>query len=128
MPGACVDTDAAGYERALAAAPRPVVLPGGVAISTCAKRVRSDAELQNLGTVMHSVAERLALRARDGDAQAATALGYLTAAVAVGAAESSGIAAELARRVENTSVAVRDEGGAVERALAAGQAAGARDG
>jgi hypothetical protein len=128
MPGACVDTDRAGYERALAAAPRPVLLPGGVAISTCTKRVHSDAELQNLGTVMHGVAEDLSERARHGDAQAATSLGYLTAAVAVGAAESNGIAAELARRIENAGVGVRDAGGAVERALAAGQAAGARSG
>jgi hypothetical protein len=128
MPGACIGTDRAGYERALAAAPRPVQLPGGVAISTCTKRVRTDADLQNLGAVMHSVAEELAVRARAGDAHAATALGYLTAAVAVGAAESNGIAAELARRIENTGVGVRDAGAEVERALAAGQAAGARRG
>jgi hypothetical protein len=128
MPSACIDTDRAGYERALTAAPQPVQLPGGVSISTCTKRVRTDAELQNLGTVMHGVAEELAVRARAGDAQAATALGYLTAAVAVGAAESNGIAAELARRIENTGVGVRDAGAEVERALAAGQAAGARRG
>jgi hypothetical protein len=128
MPSACIDTDAAGYERALAAAPRPVQLPGGVAISTCTKRVRTDAELQELGTVMHSVAEGLAGRARAGDAQAATALGYLTAAVAVGAAESNGIASELARRIENAGVGVREAGGEVERALAEGQAAGAKRG
>jgi hypothetical protein len=128
MPSACIDTDRAGYERALAAAPQQVLLPGDVAISTCTRRVHSDAELQNLGTVIHGVAEDLALRARRGDVQAATSLGYLTAAVAVGAAETNGIAAELARRIENTGVGVPDAGPGVERALAAGQAAGARRG
>jgi hypothetical protein len=128
MPSACTDTGVAGYERALATAPAAVVLPGGATISTCTRRVTSDAELQNLGTVLHSVAERLAARARDGDPQAATELGYLTAAVAVGAAQSEGISAELARRIENAGVTVRAAGGAVERALAAGQAAGAQRG
>jgi hypothetical protein len=52
----------------------------------------------------------------------------LTAAVAVGAAQSEGISAELARRIENAGVTVRAAGGAVERALAAGQAAGAQRG
>jgi hypothetical protein len=124
MPSTCTDTDRAGYDRALAQAPRPVRLPGGVAISTCSERVRSDAELQNLGSVVHAVAEDLAGRARDGDAVAARSLGYLSAAVAVGAEQSNGIAAELSRRVETTGAGIADAGPAVTRALAAGQAAG----
>jgi hypothetical protein len=128
MPSACIDTDRAGYERALAAAPDPVLLPGGVPISTCTKRVRTDAELQNLGTVVHGVAESLAQRARAGDAAAARSLGYLSAAIAVGAGQSNGIAMELSRRVETTGVGVRETGPNLARALDAGLAAGAARG
>jgi len=124
MPSSCVDTDRAGYERALKAVPRQVRLPGGVAISTCAERVRTDAELQNLGSVVHAVAEDLAGRARAGDAQAAGALGYLSAAVASGAGRSNGIAAELSRRVETTGIGVVDGEAGVRRALQRGLAAG----
>jgi hypothetical protein len=123
MPSACTDTDRAGYERALASAPGAVRLPGGVAISTCAKRVRSDADLQNLGAVLHGVAEDLAGRARGGDAAAARSLGYLSAAVAEGSGEY-GIAAELSRRIATTGVGLRDGSAAVARALDDGLAAG----
>jgi hypothetical protein len=124
MPNSCIDTDRAGYERALASAPQDVRLPGGVAISTCTKRVRTDAELQNLGSVIHGVAEDLAGRAREGDAGAARSLGYLSAAVAAGSAQSNGIAAELSRRIETTGVGLADGGPAVTRALRDGLAAG----
>ncbi|HWH94570.1 MAG TPA: hypothetical protein VNT03_11975 [Baekduia sp.] len=124
MPSTCIDTDRAGYERALQAAPRAVLLPGGAAISACTERVRTDAELQNLGTVVHAVAEDLADRARGGDVAAARSLGYLSAAVAVGAERSNGIAAELSRRVETTGFGVREAGVAVARALEAGLSAG----
>jgi hypothetical protein len=123
MPSACTVTDRAGNERALAAAPRPVRLPGGVAISTCARRVRSDAELQDLGAVLHGVAEDLAGRARAGDVAAARSLGYLNAAVASGSGEY-GIAAELSRRIGTAGVGLRDGSVAVARALDDGAAAG----
>src|SRR5689334_6479666 len=126
MPSTCTDTDVAGYERALEAVPGEVRLPGGTPISECAWRVRSDAELQNLGAVVHVVAEHLALRARrSGDADAARRLGYLNAAVAIGAGHSNGIAAELSRRVESTASAVVDADPAIARALHEGQRAGA---
>jgi hypothetical protein len=125
MPSTCTDTDQAGYANALRAAPGDVRLPGGVPISTCLERVRTDAELQNLGSVVHVVAERLATGARDGDVAAARELGYLNAAVAVGAAASNGISAELARRVSVTGSGLADAPPAVARALADGQAAGA---
>jgi hypothetical protein len=127
MPSTCIDTDGAGYERALAAAPGPVRLPGGVAISTCAARVRTDAELQNLGAIVHGVAETLATRARDRhDAGAATRLGFLSAAVSTGAGEF-GLGAELARRVETATVSVAADaalGPALRRGAAAGRARG----
>jgi hypothetical protein len=129
MPSTCTDTDRDGYERALARAPQTVVLPGGTLISTCLERVRNDAELQDLGAVVHAAAEELAARAReDGDARAALALGFLSAAVSRGAAHSKGIASELARRVETAGSGVRDRSPAVSRALDEGLAAGAAHG
>jgi hypothetical protein len=125
MPSACTDTSRDGYERALAAAPGAVRLPGGVAISSCTRRVRSDAELQNLGTVVHGVAESLAERAATrADADAALRLGYLVGAVGAGAERSSGIASELARRVESATSRVVDGPAEVAAALRRGGAAG----
>lgn len=124
MPRACTDTSRDGYEQALTRAPGIVRLPGGVAISTCTRRVRSDAELQNLGTVVHEVAEALADRAAGGDARAALELGYLAGAVGTGAERSSGIASELARRVESATARLIDGPADVAEALARGGAAG----
>jgi len=129
MPSACIDTDRDGYERALARAPGAVALPGGTLISTCLQRVRTDAELQNLGAVVHAAAEELATRAReDGDARAALRLGFLSAAVSRGASRSNGIASELARRVETAGSGVRERSPVVSRALDEGLAAGAARG
>jgi hypothetical protein len=133
MPSTCIDTDRAGYEHALTAAPGDVALPGGVTISTCTERVRTDAELQNLGSIVHSVAEELAARAKGadgavGDADAALRLGYLSGAISAGAAKSNGIAAELARRVQTTTVVLVDAPRRVQRSLRTGAAAGAARG
>jgi hypothetical protein len=129
MPSTCIDTDQDGYERALARAPGPVVLPGETLISTCLRRVRTDAELQNLGSVVHATAEDLATRARErGDVAAALQLGFLSGAVSRGADHSSGIAAELARRVETAGTGVRERSPAAARALDDGLAAGAARG
>jgi hypothetical protein len=129
MPYACSATDQAGYQRALRAAPATVRLPGGVAISDCLRKVRTDADLQNLGAVVHVVAEGLAQRVRDGgDVAAARQLGYLAAAVDTGAAHSGGISAELARRVSVAASGLSEISPAVSQALTAGQAAGAQDG
>jgi hypothetical protein len=128
MPATCTTTDRAGYERALSAAPGDVRLPGGVPISTCLRRVRTDAQLQELGTIVHAVAEDLALRADErGDADAARRLGYLSGAVAAGADRSNGISAELARRVAVTGTRL-DDTPALARALAEGADAGAARG
>lgn len=124
MPRACIETSRAAYERALTEAPGPVRLPGGVAISTCTRRVKTDAELQNLGALVHRVAEGLADRARGGDARAALQLGYLSGAVGAGADRSNGIASELARRVETTGAGLVDGSAAVTDALMRGAGAG----
>jgi hypothetical protein len=130
MPSTCTDTDQAGYEQALRAAPGAVRLPGGVAISECLHRVRNDGELETLGATVNTVAEDLAARVReDGDVAAARELGYLGAAVDAGASHSAGIAEELARRVSVAATGLTDGAApAVKRALTAGQAAGAAGG
>jgi hypothetical protein len=125
MPTTCTDTDQAGYERALRTAPGAVRLTGGVPISECLRKVQTDAELQNLGSVVHKVAERLAARVRGtGDVAAATQLGYLSSAVDAGAARSSGVSAELARRVSVSGAGLSELSPAVARALSRGQAGG----
>jgi hypothetical protein len=129
MPLICTDTDSAGLLRALRAAPGPVRLRGGVAISKCTRLVLTDADLQVLGTNVHQAAEDLATRAAGsgaGAAQAALQLGYLSAAVDRGSG-TTGIAAELARRVQ-TAVVAAGEAPEVRRALARGAAAGASTG
>jgi hypothetical protein len=136
MPSTCTQTDVAGYERALTAAPHAVALPGGTKISTCLNRVRTDADLQTLGAIVHAVAEHLVTQASaedgadgTGSAKAVAAArryGFLTAAVSSGAGHSNGIAAELARRVETAGISLRDDDvpAAVARALDEGLAAG----
>ena len=127
MPGTCVDTDVAGYERALGRAPGAVRLPGGVPISECLQKVHTEAELQNLGTTVHAVAEDLVARARSGEAGAPARLGYLSGAVSAGAARSGGIAAELARRVETATTSLSEDArslAALQRGAAAGAARG----
>lgn len=124
MPRACIETPRAAYEHALTAAPGAVRLPGGVAISTCTRHVKTDADLQNLGAVVHQVAEGLAERARGGDTRAALQLGYLAGAIGAGADRSNGISAELARRVETTGVGLVDGPAEVSDALTRGSAAG----
>jgi hypothetical protein len=129
MPAACTSTGAGGYERALRAAPGDVRLPGGVPISACTRRARTDAELQTLGATVHLVAERLAARVRTArDAAAAGQLGYLTGAVAAGADRSNGISSELARRVGVAGSGLGELSPAVARALAQGATAGAARG
>jgi hypothetical protein len=126
MPNACTTTDQGGYERALRTAPGDVRLPGGVPISDCLRRVRTDGQLQTLGAVVHTVAESLADRVReDRDVAAARQLGYLSAAVDAGAARSNGISAELARRISVTGTGLSELSPAVAHALTEGQAAGA---
>lgn len=126
MPSICTDTDSAGLLRALNAAPGPVRLRGGVPLSKCTRLVLTDADLQVLGTNVHQAAEELATRAAGGDAAAALSLGYLSAAVDRGSG-TTGIAAELARRVQ-TAVLAAGDAPAVRRALARGAAAGGANG
>ena len=115
-------------ERALQRAPGPVTLGTGTRLSDCVSRARTDAELQNAGVVLSGAADHLAIRAKRGDARAGLALGYLVGAARRGAARTTGIQAQLARRMERAAAFV-DEGGpavaaALQQGLRAGQATG----
>jgi hypothetical protein len=99
-----------------------------VRLSDCVSRARNDAELQETRRVFTQAADDLALRAQDGDAAAAAALGYLVGAARRGAARTAGIHAELQRRVERSAAYLGDGGprvtAALERGLRAGRATG----
>jgi hypothetical protein len=128
VASACTEGPAA-IERALAAAPGAVVLPGGTRLSDCVAHADTDAELQSAGVTLTAAAERLAERARRGDAVAALRLGYLAGAVRRGAARTAGVGSELQRRVEQAGAFVGADGGpapgrALRRGLAAGEARG----
>jgi hypothetical protein len=125
MPSACTDTRAAGYVAALRTAPGEVRLPGGTRISECLRRVRSDAELQNLGAVLFAVAEELGARAREQrDTAAARQLGYLAGAARAGAARSNGISSELSRRIDSAGRGIDESSATLARALREGLVAG----
>jgi predicted component of type VI protein secretion system len=112
--------------RALDAAPAAVALPDGTRLSACVRGARQDADLQALGLLLTQVADGLALRA-PRDPAAAVRLGYLIGAAREGAAATSGIAAELARRLERTAT-MDGASGEARAALASGLRAGGRTG
>lgn len=124
LPAACLDGPAATL-RALQRAPQDVRLPDGTALSRCVS-LASDADLQSLGSTLTRVADDL--RARAGsDSGAALQLGYLVGAVRRGASLTPGIAAQLARRVEQaTQPAIESERSraALERGRRLGEAGG----
>jgi hypothetical protein len=127
LDAACTSSPGA-IERALRRAPAPVMVRPGMRLSDCVAGARSDAELQNAGVVLTGAAEHLAARAKAGDAQAGLALGYLVGAARRGAARTTGLQTQLARRMESAAAFV-DEGGpavaaALERGLRAGRATG----
>ena len=90
--------------------PAPCGCPAACRSRSCLRRVRTDAQLQELGTLVH--ARRRGPRA--GAPTAATRppprqLGYLIGAVAAGAERSNGISAELARRVAIAGTRLGDD-------------------
>jgi hypothetical protein len=118
--------DEATIIKALAAAPRPVTLTGGIRLSTCVDHARDDGDIQSLGFVYGDVARELAEKAATDDGAAAS-LGYLIAAVRKGASHSNGITAELARRMEQSTGIdgpSPERRPAFERGLAAGRRTG----
>jgi hypothetical protein len=112
LPAACLGEPAA-IARALERAPAAATLADGTQLSRCVRLVRDDGELQELGVSLMQVADGLRARAA-ADPVAALRLGYLVGAVRRGAAATPGVAAQLARRVEQA--AALDVAGAAARA------------
>lgn len=113
---ACTDS-AEAVVAALERAPEPVTLSDGTPLSDCVDQARTDIELQSLGTVLTTAADRLAGERR------AIALGYLVGAARRGARHNSGVSVELVRRLENAGLRLDDDP-ALQRGLDAGEASG----
>ncbi len=102
VPVACLG-DRASISRALERAPGAVRLDDGTPLSRCVHLAAArDGDLQALGSTLMGVADDLHFEARTNP-QAALPLGYLIGAVRRGAAKTPGVAAQLARRIEQTA-------------------------
>jgi hypothetical protein len=101
LPAACLGESAA-VVRALERVPASATLADGTPLSRCVRLARGDGELQELGVSLMQVADALRPRAA-ADPVVALRLGYLVGAVRRGAAATPGIAAQLARRVEQAA-------------------------
>jgi hypothetical protein len=122
VAGSCTG-EAGAIVGALESAPEAVELPDGATISACVRNARTDAELQNVGVTLAGAAEDLEARALDGDEDAALRLGYLVGAAREGARTTSGVGAELVRRLERSAgfdgVSTVDD--ALQQGLTAGE-------
>ena len=108
-PAACRD-GALGYLAALADAPGEVMLDGEVPISDCLTENQGSGQLETVGETMIDAATQLNAEARsDPGGDANLEVGYLVGAAERGAAETSGIHAELIRRL--TAAALYSPGG-----------------
>jgi hypothetical protein len=102
-PLACIEVDPAPVVRALERVPGAVTLADGTSLSRCVRlAARSDGDLQQLGERLMRVADDLRARAA-GEPVVALRLGYLVGAVRRGAAQTPGLAANLARRLEQVA-------------------------
>ena len=126
VPSACLD-EPATIERALARAPAQVRLADGTSLSNCVRlAAHRDGDLQTLGASLMRVADGLRTDARADD-DAALRLGYLIGAVRRGAARTPGLAAQLARRIEQTAAFDADDAhasGALLRGVMSGEDSG----
>src|SRR4051794_30640751 len=102
-PDACLQGPGA-YLDALEEAPAPVRLDRSVAISDCLTEGQDAGELAVVGQSLVAASTKLNAEARGNPAGAAPVeLGYLVAAVAKGAKETSGIHEDLVRRIESAA-------------------------
>jgi hypothetical protein len=103
VPVACLDGN---VPKALASAPGEVRVEG-VRLSDCFTRNANPAEIQQVGSVFVSAAERLAGRARaNPHSPAAVQLGYLIGVVRHATSHTQGIHYETGRRVEQELIGV----------------------
>ncbi|MEA2218334.1 MAG: hypothetical protein QOJ35_960 [Solirubrobacteraceae bacterium] len=125
MPDACLGEPAA-FARALELVPGQVRLAGGTSLSRCVTLARRDGDLEGLGLVLTRVVDELRPRAAR-DPAVALRLGYVAGAVRRGAASTTGLAAQLARRVELSATLGIDgarERAALQRGISLGEAGG----
>jgi hypothetical protein len=102
-PVACLEGEGA-YLKALNATPREVKLGGETLISECLAENQKAGDLATVGTALVGVATKLNAEARaqpGGDAN--LQLGYLLGAAERGASQTSGIHAELIRRLSSAA-------------------------
>jgi hypothetical protein len=125
LPRDCLSA-ASMVADALRRAPAPVTLAGGTRLSTCVARSDDSSELQDVGSSYTGAATTLSERVARSDA-AALQLGYLVGATRRGVARTSGLAAELVRRLDQ-QVGVDGPPAARRAAYARGLSAGAREG
>jgi hypothetical protein len=98
-PVACLE-GSGPYLGALAAAPGAVELDDGTLISECLSENQQGGDLATVGTAMVTAATRLNAEARENPGgKANLELGYLLGAAERGAERTSGIHAELVRRL-----------------------------
>jgi hypothetical protein len=98
-PAACLEGPGA-YLTALAGAPGAVTLSDGTPISGCLVENQSGGDLANVGSALVIAATKLDAKAREDPGGAANLqLGYLVGAAQRGADGTSGIHAELIRRL-----------------------------
>ena len=99
-PVACL-APASAYLKALGTAPGSVRLGGETPISDCLVEKQSGGDLADMGASMVRAATLLSAGARkDPGGAPALRLGYLVGAVQAGAANTSGIHADLVRRLQ----------------------------
>ncbi len=125
LPAACLG-EPATIDQALERAPAAVMLADGTRLSTCVSRARNDADLQTLGASLLTVADSLSSRAAS-DSVAALRLGYLRGAARRGVLNNRDLAANLGRRLEQTTELQHGSAAsraALRRGLRAGEAGG----
>lgn len=130
-PPACLD-GAGAYLGALSDAPGEVKLSGEVPISDCLAQNQTGGDLATVGTAMLKAATKLNAEARkDPGGEANVQLGYLIGAAQRGAEDTSGIHADLVRRLEAAALYRPGEqplpaafGGAYVEGVEAGRARG----
>jgi len=123
LPSAC--TDGPSILAALERAPAHVRLADGTSLARCVRLAAArEGDLQELGVRLTEVADELRASAAT-DRDAALRLGYLVGAARRGAAQTPGVAAQLARRVEQAAaVAGPRAGAALRRGIELGEADG----
>ena len=126
VPAACLG-EPASIARALERAPASVQLEDGTRLSRCVRLAAArDGDLATLGVTLTAVADELRASAATDDGDALR-LGYLVGAVRRGAQQTPGVAAQLARRIEQAATLGDGDPGAraaLARGIRLGEASG----